>query len=122
VVSVETRVRQELPHLTEAEKADLARVVETIVRRFVPDSVYVFGSQARGEAGGDSDVDLLIVVPDAGEYPHHLAQAAYGEVGRHLLPLDLVFVSRDEFAWRSRSVTSLAATVLREGRPLYAAA
>lgn len=120
--TLESCVRRELPNLAPAEAADLARVVRAIVRRFEPDAVYVFGSQARGEAGRDSDVDLLVVVPDAGEYPHHLAQAAYQEAGRHLLPLDFVFVSRDEFAQRSQVVSSLPATVLREGRPLYAAA
>lgn len=74
------------------------------------------------EATWHSDVDLLIGVEDAGEYPHHLAQAAYAAIGPKSLPLDLVLMSRADFAWRSEVVTSLPATVLREGRVLYAAA
>jgi len=100
----------------------VARIVRTIVREFQPDRIYVFGSQARGASTWHSDVDLLVVVPDAGEYPHHLDQAAHRAVGQRLLPLDILFMSREEFEWRSEVITSLPATVLREGRVLYAAA
>ncbi|GAC1465444.1 MAG: hypothetical protein PVSMB7_09760 [Chloroflexota bacterium] len=62
------------------------------------------------------------MVEDAGEYPHRLAQQACRVVGHHILPLEIAFMSRDEFAWRAGGVTSLPATVLREGKLLYAAA
>ena len=62
-----------------------------------------------------------MVVPETGEYPHHLDQAPYRAVGDHVVPLDITFISRDEFAWRSEVVASLPAAVLREGRLLYAA-
>ena len=35
-------------------------MVARIVRRFHPDRVILFGSHARGTAGPDSDVDLLV--------------------------------------------------------------
>jgi hypothetical protein len=38
-------------------------MVERIVRQFKPDKIILFGSHARGDAGPDSDVDLLIVMP-----------------------------------------------------------
>jgi len=41
-------------------------MVQRIVRRFRPERVILFGSHARGEAGPDSDVDLLIVMPVEG--------------------------------------------------------
>ena len=119
---LEAHIRRELPHLDLAEAADLARIVATLVGVFQPERIYVFGSQARGTPTWHSDVDLLVVVPDAGEFPHHLEQAAYRAVGHHLLPLEIIFMSRDEFAWRAEVVSSLPATVLREGRTLYAAA
>lgn len=121
VESLAKRVHRELPHLAEAEAADLARVTRTLVEHFRAERIYVFGSQVRGEATWHSDVDLLIVVPAADAYPHHLDQAARRALGGHLLPLDLVFISRDEFAWRAEVVASLAATAVREGRLLYAA-
>lgn len=115
------RVRRAFPHLAAAEQADLARIIDALLRTFQPERIYVFGSQARGTPCRHSDVDLLVVVPDAGEFPHHLAQEAYRVVGHHLLPLDIVFMSHEEFQWRADVVTSLPATVLREGKLLYAA-
>ena len=42
--------------------------IEEITRRLVefyrPVRIYLFGSEARGDAGPDSDLDFLVVVPD----------------------------------------------------------
>jgi len=37
------------------------RIIPIIVREIKPEKIILFGSRARGEAGKDSDVDLLIV-------------------------------------------------------------
>ena len=37
-------------------------MVQRIVKKFRPERVILFGSQARGDAGPDSDVDLLVVM------------------------------------------------------------
>jgi predicted nucleotidyltransferase len=39
------------------------RMVRRIVRRFHPVKIILFGSQARGMATADSDVDLLVILP-----------------------------------------------------------
>ncbi|HOF86504.1 MAG TPA: nucleotidyltransferase domain-containing protein [Armatimonadota bacterium] len=38
-------------------------MVERIVEQFHPLRITLFGSRARGDAGPDSDVDLLVVLP-----------------------------------------------------------
>jgi predicted nucleotidyltransferase len=119
--SMRAVITREVAGLGDRERADLARVVTTLVDAFAPERVYLYGSQARGTAGRDSDVDLLLVVPETGEFPHHLDQAAYRAVGDHLVPLDIMFMSQEEFAWQVEVAASLPATVLREGRLLYAA-
>ena len=40
----------------------IQEMVDRIVRDFDPVKVILFGSQARGDAGPDSDVDLLVVM------------------------------------------------------------
>ena len=42
----------------------LAEVVRRLLEAYRPELIYLFGSVARGEAGPDSDYDLLLVVPD----------------------------------------------------------
>ena len=42
----------------------LSEVVDRIVRKFHPEKIILFGSWARGEAREDSDLDLLVVLPE----------------------------------------------------------
>jgi predicted nucleotidyltransferase len=107
--------------LAEERAAELARIVERLISVFRPDRIYAFGSQVRGEAGPESDIDLLIVVPHATEPAHRLAQAAYHALPIHSLPIEILVMPTDEFERRSRAASSLPATILREGRTLYAA-
>ena len=52
-------------------------VILRLVRALSPERIYLFGSQARGDANYDSDYDLLVVVP-ASEHPRYVReQAAY---------------------------------------------
>ena len=44
--------------------AELAEVVRRLVEAYQPERIYLFGSVASGDAGPDSDYDLLVVVPD----------------------------------------------------------
>lgn len=115
----EEQIRGALPHLSAARVSELARAVDRLVASFHPDQIFVFGSQARGTHRPDSDIDVLVVVPTAEEPTYRLAARAYAVVGP--LPLEIVFMTRSEFDARAPTVTSLPATVLREGRLLYAA-
>lgn len=115
------RVRQALPHFSAEQAHDLAQVIERLVAALEPERIYLFGSQARGEATPDSDVDLLIVVPEAAEPSYRLAQRGYFAIGRYTLPVELVVMPTTEFERRSRALASLPASVLREGTLLYAA-
>jgi uncharacterized protein len=120
-LAVEDRIRRALPALADESAGELAQIVERLVAAFHPDRIYAFGSQVRGEAAPESDLDLLIVVPSAREPAHRLAQAAYHALPAHALAIDILVMAKDEFERRSRATSSLPATVLREGRTLYAA-
>ena len=118
---LEAHIRGELPRLSPPQTEELARAVRRLAEVFQPDRINVFGSQARGTAGPDSDIDLLIVVPAAAEPTYRLATAAYGALAPLRLPLEVVFMTRADFDARAPAVASLPGTVLREGRLLYAA-
>jgi predicted nucleotidyltransferase len=114
------RIRHELPSLTAEQTEDLARMLETLVQTFQPEIAYVFGSQARGDATFDSDVDLLLVVTSSDEPKHRRAQAAYQATGRQSLPTDILIWTRAEFDRQRSNPATLPGTILREGRVLYA--
>jgi predicted nucleotidyltransferase len=77
--------------------------------------VYVFGSQARGEAQQESDVDLALIIPDQAS-PREALRAAIKATSRRVLPLDLVIIAHSTWA-EGRSL--LARQVRKEGVLLY---
>jgi predicted nucleotidyltransferase len=95
------------------------RIVKRIVRKFHPEKVILFGSQARGDAGIDSDVDLLIVMAF-----HGSARQKELEIRRalpdDLLPLDVIVTTPKDFMWRKEIVGTIEWPAAREGRILYA--
>jgi len=42
----------------------LSELLRRLVAAYDPERIYLLGSVARGEAGPDSDYDLMIIVPD----------------------------------------------------------
>ena len=99
-------------------------VIEEMTRRLVefytPVRIYLFGSEARGDSGPDSDLDFLVVVPD--DTPEQTMRS--GEIYSLLSglgePKDVIPWRQSDFERRAAHVVaSLPATVVREGRLLY---
>jgi predicted nucleotidyltransferase len=97
----------------------LSEIVKRLVKTYQPLHIYLFGSSARGEAGPDSDYDLMLVVPDDASPERKRAKLAYDSLWGTGAAADIVVWTADRFIRRSSVVTSLPATVLREGRLLY---
>lgn len=99
----------------------LAEAVRRLVQTLKPERIYLFGSQARGEATQDSDYDILVVVPRS-EQPRYLReQAAYRALFGIGVPIEVLVLTREEFERDLPVLASLPATVAREGLLLYAA-
>ncbi|MCS6952013.1 MAG: nucleotidyltransferase domain-containing protein [Bryobacterales bacterium] len=99
----------------------LAEVVRRLVEAYRPERVYLFGSVARGEAGPDSDYDLLLVVPDDAPPERRRSRLAYEVLWGTGMAADVVVWTSSQFQSRAHLPASLPATVLREGKLLHAA-
>lgn len=77
--------------------------------------VIVFGSQARGEARKDSDLDLLVVEPEVSNCFDEMARLA-SLLGRQLIPADVVVMSDAAFEEERTQPNTLAWRAMREGR------
>lgn len=99
----------------------LRLVVERLVDAYRPERVYLFGSVARGDAGSDSDYDLLLVVPDDAPPEQRRSRLAYETLWGTGVAVDALICVRGWFEARTHLRASLPGTVLREGRLLYAA-
>jgi predicted nucleotidyltransferase len=114
------RMRRELPHLTAEDRCALARIIERLVEAYQPDCIYLFGSKARGDCGPDSDFDLMVVVPQTAEPGYRLAQQAHSLLWDIGTAADVLVWSKYAFESRLHLKASLPATIVREGRLLYA--
>jgi predicted nucleotidyltransferase len=81
--------------------------------------IYLFGSRARGEATEDSDFDFLVVVRDSPLPRYKREQQAFRALCGMGIAKDVLVFTRREFEKGLAVVTSLPATVAREGRLIY---
>jgi predicted nucleotidyltransferase len=94
-------------------------MVRRIVDRFDPDRIILFGSHARGSAGPDSDVDLLVVMPIVGSKREKQIEI---RLALHdlSLPKDVIVTTPEDFAWRKEVPGTIERPASREGRVVYA--
>ena len=100
-------------------QAQIDRMVKRIARKFRPQQVILFGSHARGDAGPDSDADLLVVMDLEGparEKRLEIRQALHSI----LVPKDIIVTRPEDFAWRKEVVGTIEWPAAREGKVLYA--
>ena len=102
-----------------ADDAALKEVVRRLVEAYQPERIYLFGSVARGDAGPDSDFDLLVIVPDDAEPERRRSRLACQVLRGTGTAVDVVVWRRGRFERRATVVTSLPASVEREGLLLY---
>ncbi|MGH7674429.1 MAG: nucleotidyltransferase domain-containing protein [Gemmatimonadales bacterium] len=99
----------------------LTEIVRRLVAAYRPERIYLFGSAARGDTGGDSDYDLMVVVPDDAPPDLRASARAYDALWGLAVATDVLVWTRSAFDARTHLRASLPATILREGRLLHAA-
>jgi predicted nucleotidyltransferase len=102
--------KRELQGILRSLRRELARVLGDQLQ-----SVILYGSQARGQARSDSDIDVLVVVRDDSDYSDLIRRtsAAVSALSlQHDVVISRAFVSRERF---EREQTPFLLNVHREG-------
>src|SRR4030067_1864165 len=106
-------------------KAMDPKIVEEIVRRITavvhPLRVVLFGSAAREEMGPESDVDLLIVVPD-GTRRREASRKAFRALSGLGIAKDVIVVTESDVKEFGENPSLVIKPALEEGREVYHAA
>jgi len=93
-------------------------MADRIVRNFHPLRIILFGSHARDNARVESDVDLLIVLPEVSD-----KRKAAVDIRRALadfpISKDIIVTTPEEIARRGDLVGTVLQPALREGKVLY---
>lgn len=114
-------VQQAIVDVPSARDAVLEEVVRRLVDAYQPRGVYLFGSAARGDAGPDSDYDLMVVVPDEAPPERRRSRRAYEALRGLGIAKDVLVTTASSFDSQLHLKASLPSTVVREGRLLYGA-
>ncbi len=106
----------------------LTHVTQTIIDRFHPKRIMVFGSHARGETGPDSDLDLFIEMETPRRPPDRAIDVSEA-FGLRAWPMDIVVYTPEEFCsgkvrfrqfvlirWHARNSPGIETTISMVGR------
>ena len=100
----------------------LKSMTDSIVEEVHPDEVVLFGSHSKGTGRSDSDVDFLVVMPDAEETRRsrrRITGRLYRRLASFPVPKDILVYTRSEVE-RWRAVPGhIVSTGLNEGKRLY---
>lgn len=105
--------------LSPAAERWLPTVKRRLVRGFHPDRIVLFGSQARGDANRDSDVDLLVVMSEMHD-ARSLRIAMRASLSDLPLSKDIFVTTPDRVGRYGGLVGSILRPALREGVTIYA--
>ena len=104
------------------DTSERERLIQTMTRRIVetcgPERVILFGSHARGDARDDSDVDLLVVMPD-GTHRRDTAASLYTLLGGSGVGKDILVATAGDIDQYRASPHTVLHAALREGHTLY---
>ncbi|MGA2480295.1 MAG: nucleotidyltransferase domain-containing protein [Spirochaetia bacterium] len=103
---------------------DFQSRVDLLISRIVeiahPLRIVMFGSAARKDSGPDSDVDLLVIMPE-GTQRRSTAQKLYKEISGIGLPFDVLIATPSDILKHKDNIGLIYRSALREGKEVYAA-
>lgn len=103
---------------------DKTEIIESLIERIVnavrPMRIVLFGSAARGEVGPDSDLDVMVVMPD-GTHRLNTVRYLYKQMFGFGFPVDIVVTTPSLLERHKDNVGLIYRTVLAEGEEVYAA-
>ena len=98
---------------------DIQKFAADVAREFLPEKVILFGSYARGNAGAESDVDLLVVMP--GDVSGTRVAVDIIRRLKPTLPVELIVRSSGQIKERLALNDFFLREIIATGKELYAA-
>lgn len=100
------------------QQSVLKEIVDRIVDAADPVRIILFGSAARNEMGPDSDLDLLIVMPD-GIHRRRTSQKIYKTLNGTGVSKDIIVVTESDIQKFGDNPSLVIFPALEEGEEIY---
>jgi uncharacterized protein len=94
-------------------------LLDPVIAYFHPRRVILFGSRARGDAGADSDIDLLVIVDDDTPLEKLTLEAGWESRRGYHRATDVIPVRESVFQHRRHIVGTLSEAASAEGKIVY---
>lgn len=105
--------------------SDVNKIIEEATQLLIeaahPAKIILFGSHARGDTTGDSDLDLLVILPQVADRAGEMIRLRRA-LKRQPISIDIVVYSTAEVEERRHLRGTMLYHALQEGRTLYATA
>lgn len=98
------------------DNTEIEAIKEQIIRLYKPEKLFLFGSQARGSASNNSDIDLCIIVDTDNK------RALLAEMYLHIdsnRPFDLILYTPREWNQISSDSGTFAKIIAEKGIEIY---
>ena len=100
------------------------KVIESLVQEIVeaihPLKIILFGSYAQDKANPESDIDVLVVMPE-GVHCRRTAQLLYRQIKGLGVPFDILVTTPGALEMHKDNIGLIYRTILKEGKEIYAA-
>jgi predicted nucleotidyltransferase len=97
----------------------LNHLVQRIVEEIKPMRIILFGSVARNNMSEESDIDLLVVMPE-GTHRRRTAQLLYKNIRNIGVPFDILVITDGDLEKYKDTAGFVYQEILSEGKEVYA--
>jgi uncharacterized protein len=105
---------------TQTQAAKLEELVRRIVEAVHPPRIILFGSAARGDMRPDSDIDVMVVMPE-GTNRRETAGFLYTRVLGMMVPIDILVATEADLERYRSTKGTVYPEIARDGRSIYVA-
>jgi predicted nucleotidyltransferase len=96
----------------------LNQLIERVTGRFTPQKIILFGSQADGRAGPDSDIDLIIVL-DTDVSTRQKAGEIDLLMADRVIPMDILVVTPKQYERGKKIKGTIVHQAEQQGKVIY---
>ncbi|MBT9131050.1 MAG: hypothetical protein DDT42_01822 [candidate division WS2 bacterium] len=114
------KAKMELAIVTQRKEAleqELNRIVATLVEKYQPEKIILFGSLVTGRIHEWSDIDLLIIKETTTRRVYRRAEALKG--AKRNIPMDVIILTPSEVKFLSDENSLFIKDILEKGSVVY---